>query len=87
MLSWQYRVKQSSKNQLKKLIFYKIYFHVSNQHFKPEKLQENDAVEASDPWKPNKENREVRRKLRIARKLHELEEDIQSAANQVSIWY
>ena len=55
--------------------------------FKSEKLQENETNPASvsDLWKPSKENREVRRKLRIARKLHELEEDIQSAANQVDI--
>lgn len=48
---------------------------------------EHDAnlPQTSDPWKSSRDNREVRRKLRIARKLHELEEEIQIAAHQVKI--
>lgn len=43
--------------------------------------------QVSESWKPSRENREVRRKLRIARKLHELEEEVQSASNQVMIFW
>ena len=52
-------------------------------------LHQNESnPQVSDPWKPNlRENREVRRKLRIARKLHELEEDVQNAASQVCYNY
>ena len=50
--------------------------------------QNESNPQVSDPWKPNlRENREVRRKLRIARKLHELEEDVQNAASQVCYNY
>lgn len=44
---------------------------------------EIELTKGSDLWKSGRDNREVRRKLRIARKLHELEEDILTTAHQV----